>query len=312
MSSTTSETGAALHVRLERQLNALLTISRRWRFYEVDTATAFKNITEAASAALAVARVSVWLMNDDRSAIVCRDLYEAAPHRHSRGFKLERKDFPEYFSALENDELVAATDAFNDPATRGFAARYLRPHGIGAMLDVPIRVGGALTGVLCHEHVGGPRLFLSDEQTTARLLGNLASLACEIEGRRISERRTAELHALCQAAVECGDMGVVASDGNGNVTYMNSRVCEIWGVPDDFFTPSTTTVERVAITSAQVKDPEGYQRRIRALIDDPAAVIAGFEVELVNGKRIELASRPQVVDGNIIGRVWTVRELTGG
>src|SRR5690606_25651312 len=158
----------------------------------------------------------------------------------------------------ENDELVAATDAYADPATRGFAQHYLRPNGIGAMLDVPIRVGGALTGVLCHEHVGGARLFLSDEQTTARLLGNLASLACEIEGRRRSERTTAELHALCQAAVECGERGVVASDNAGNVTYMNDRVNEIWGAPEGFFEPVTTTMERVAITAAQVKDPDTY------------------------------------------------------
>lgn len=312
MNATLPDTSATLHVRLERQLNALLTISRRWRFYEADSATAFKNITESAAQALNVGRVSIWLMNADRSAIVCRDLYEFDHHRHTRGFKLTRAEFPDYFNALESDEVVAATDAYEDPATRGFAQHYLRPNNIGAMLDVPIRVGGSLTGVLCHEHIGGPRLFLSDEQTTARLLGNLASLACEIEARRDSERHSAELQSLFQAAIECADLGVVASKGAGQVTYSNARVEEVWRVPDEFFGPQTPTEDRVAFTAKLVKAPKDYEQRIRTLVSDPTAIVTNFRVELLDGKRLEISSRPQRVDGNIIGRVWTVRELTGG
>ena len=148
----------ALHARLERQLNALLTISRRWRQFESDSTAAFKNITESAAAALAVDRVSIWMMDDARASIVCRDLYEYTRHRHTRGFKLARADNPAYFETLERDELIAASNAHTDPSTRAFTHEYLEPHGIGAMLDVPIRVGGRLVGVLCHEHVGGPRL----------------------------------------------------------------------------------------------------------------------------------------------------------
>ena len=249
----------ALHARLERQLNALLTISRRWRQFESDSTAAFKNITESAAAALAVDRVSIWMMDDARASIVCRDLYEYTRHRHTRGFKLARADNPAYFETLERDELIAASNAHTDPSTRAFTQGYLEPHGIGAMLDVPIRVGGRLVGVLCHEHVGGPRLFLSDEQTSARLLGNLASLACEIEGRRASDRRAAEMLALCEAAVESAALGVCATDLDRNVVHSNARLREIWRMPDEV-RDQPARGELLAFTIEYVIDRDAFAR----------------------------------------------------
>ena len=309
MSTVTAPDTPTLHVRLERQLNALLLISRRWRKYESNPMAAFKNITEAAAAALAVDRVSVWMLDDDRQAIVCRDLYEFTRHRHTSGFKLTRADYPDYFAALERDELVVAADAHSHPSTRAFTASYLLPHGIRAMLDVPIRVGGRLIGVLCHEHVGGPRLFLADEQTTARLLGNLASLACEIEGRRLSEARAAWNHSLTEAAVESARIGVVATDLDGVITYANERVREIWSMPQELL--GWRRENRVDYLSQLVRDPAVYLKTIQRIVKDEASYFDSLRVELKDGRILEVGSRPQSVGGSIIGRVWTVRELTG-
>lgn len=309
MNKPDAGSGASLHVRLERQLNALLLISRRWRRYESDTHEAFKNITESAAAALAVDRASIWIMNDARDAIECRDLYEYRRHRHTCGFKLTRAENPEYFAAIERDELISATDAHHDPSTRAFSKSYLTPHGIGAMLDVPIRVSGKLIGVLCHEHLGGSRLFLADEQTTARLLATLASLACEIAGRRRSEENAAWNYSLTQAAVESAGVGVVATAMDGTVTYMNERVKEIWTMPEGML--EKRREDRLAYVGTLMRDPDRYMKVIGKVLSDPAGGIDGLRVELKDGRTLEVGTRPQIVDGNIIGRVWTVRELTG-
>src|SRR5690606_11800656 len=145
-----------------------------------------------------------------------------------------------------------------DPSTRAFSKGYLAPHGIGAMLDVPIRVGGELTGVLCHEHVGGPRLFLADEQTSARLLAHLASLACEIAERQRSEAHIAWNHSLTQAAVDSAELGVVASDIHGKVTFMNDRVHEIWALPKEVMAKSRE--ERLAYFGQLVRDADGFMK----------------------------------------------------
>ena len=65
------------------------------------------------------------------------------------------RQFPAYFAAIEPERVIAAHDARTDPRTRGFPDVYLEPQNIGAMLDVPLRQGAAVSGVLCVEHVGG-------------------------------------------------------------------------------------------------------------------------------------------------------------
>ena len=63
--------------------------------------------------------------------------------------------------------MIDAADAINDYRTAEFAATYLIPKGIGAMLDAMLHNAGKLCGVLCIEHVGSPRLWSKEEQNFA-------------------------------------------------------------------------------------------------------------------------------------------------
>jgi GAF domain-containing protein len=47
------------------------------------------------------------------------------------------------------------------------------------MLDVPIWVAGQMVGVICHEHVGGSRLWTGDEERFGYLMSGLISIALE-------------------------------------------------------------------------------------------------------------------------------------
>ena len=77
-------------------------------------------------------------------------------HEFSCGGVLTRAEAPDYFTAIEQERVIAAADAHTDPRTRDFQESYLAPRGIGAMLDVPLRAADRVRGVLCAEHVGGP------------------------------------------------------------------------------------------------------------------------------------------------------------
>src|SRR5690242_14981345 len=65
-------------------------------------------IAHAAAETLEVERASVWLFNEHRSAILCTELYERTPNRHSRGVELSARDHPAYFQALETERTIAA------------------------------------------------------------------------------------------------------------------------------------------------------------------------------------------------------------
>jgi len=153
-----------------------------------DLHQAFQAITETASRVLAVERASIWLFQQDRSAIRLHDLYEAPTRQHSAGTDLLASQFPSYFQALEQEEhTLAVHDANCDPRTREFSSSYLTPLGIGAMLDAPIRHKGRVVGVLCHEYLGTPRTWTTDEMAVAVSFATMATLAMESLERKESE-----------------------------------------------------------------------------------------------------------------------------
>jgi signal transduction histidine kinase len=138
---------------------------------------AFGQITEAGAQALGVERCSVWLLDESGERLRCFDLYERQSGRHTQGMALLASDYPEYFAALAEERALAADDACRDPRTRALAPRYLAPHGIGSLLDAPIRYGERVVGVVCHEHVGPPRPFGPEASVFAGSIGDFAARA---------------------------------------------------------------------------------------------------------------------------------------
>ncbi|HEY6973293.1 MAG TPA: response regulator, partial [Nitrospiraceae bacterium] len=162
---------------------------------------AFQAITEVASRVLAVERASIWLFQEDRSAIHLADLYETANGRHSAGSVLHGYQFPSYFQALEQEDyVIAAHDAHCDPRTREFSSAYLTPFGIGAMLDAPIRHKGKVVGVLCHEYLGMSRTWTADELTIAVSFATMTTLAMEAMERGQAERAVRQAKEKAETA----------------------------------------------------------------------------------------------------------------
>ena len=174
---------------LQAHQDGLLELARSEAISSGDLQRACQAITEMASGVLAVERVSIWLFQEDRSAIKLIDLYDNSNKTHSAGAILQASQFPAYFHALEQEEYsIAAHDAHYDPRTREFSSVYLTPLGIGAMLDAPIRHKGKVVGVLCHEYLGTPRTWTVDETNIAASFATMATLAMEAMQRGEAER----------------------------------------------------------------------------------------------------------------------------
>jgi signal transduction histidine kinase len=142
-----------------------------------DVVSALGELTQTATAALAVDRASVWRLSEDRGRLECLDLYERKTRRHSSGQGISLRVAPQYFRALDGERAVAASNARTDPRTREFSDSYLIPYGIGAMLDAPIWLAGRLVGVVCVEHVGDTREWKPWEELVAGTLADCASMA---------------------------------------------------------------------------------------------------------------------------------------
>ncbi|HKW86561.1 MAG TPA: response regulator [Nitrospiraceae bacterium] len=178
---------------LRAQQDALVELAKNQAIHGGEIEAAFQAITEIAGRSLAVGRASIWLYNDDRSAIRLMDLYERGKDLHTSGTVLLARDYPAYFQALESEQrAVNANDAHRDPRTREFSESYLTPLGIGAMLDAPIRLKGRVVGVLCHEHLGGPRIWSPEEHNFASSLATHVTLAMETSEQRKAQQELKE------------------------------------------------------------------------------------------------------------------------
>jgi diguanylate cyclase (GGDEF)-like protein/PAS domain S-box-containing protein len=224
--------------RLKKQQAALVGLTRNQVLFRGDLVLAVREITEAAARTLDVARASVWLYDDDRTGILCFDLYERDANQHTEGVVIQAATAPSYFRALESDRIIAAHDALNDPRTRRLSDSHMIPIGIASKLDVPIVLGGHTVGVACHEHIGPPRQWSADEQGFAGSIADLISLAIEAAERRKAEAALRIRTSAMNAATD----QIVIIDVDGKIEFVNPSFeretgytqCEVQGRSADF------------------------------------------------------------------------------
>lgn len=136
---------------------------------------------------LQVGRVSFWRLSREPERISCELLYLLAEDRTEFGAEFCAQEYPAYFEALHQNPLIIASNAQTDSRTAEFTETYLRPTGIGAMLDVPVWLDGHLAGVVCHEHLGAEREWTEEDRDFALSIGRLVSLALVEKQRALAE-----------------------------------------------------------------------------------------------------------------------------
>jgi diguanylate cyclase (GGDEF)-like protein/PAS domain S-box-containing protein len=153
-----------------------------------DVAAALQLVTEIAAQVLRVERASVWRFSENRRALECKNLFQRTQRRHSEGGTLLASSNPRYFDALAEERSIAVQDALSDPRTVDFADDYLRPQCISAMLDAPVFVRGNMVGVVCHEHIGGRRVWLPWEELVAGSIADFVALALEAAEQNLAHQ----------------------------------------------------------------------------------------------------------------------------
>ena len=178
--------------RIARQNAAIMKLATDETIATGDIDRIFGLMTETASEAIGVGRLSIWLLSDDAQELRCADLYEATTKTHSKGMILKQKDYPGYFQALCAMRRIIADDARANPHTREFTDSYLVPLGITSMLDTGIYTAGRLAGVVCFEHTESGREWQVDEETFANTVASLAAQALVSMERQKAENALRE------------------------------------------------------------------------------------------------------------------------
>jgi PAS domain S-box-containing protein len=213
--------------RLRRQNEVLVDLARQPATPTADLKTVVQQLTEAAASTLEVRRASVWVFDDRHQLLKCLDLFDMQAQSHVEGQQLRVEDYPGYFQAIEKNRSVAAHDARTDERTREFLQPYLLPLGITSMLDAPIRIAGAVVGVVCIEHVDTARTWVPEEEQFIASIADFVSLSIKRQELRQADARIRDQASLLDQARDA----IVALDPEGHVRYYNDGAIQLFGWP---------------------------------------------------------------------------------
>ena len=154
-----------------------------------ERAAAIERALRLCSHTLGVERVGFWVFARGGDELVCERSYTRGTDDFGGGDVLRRQDCPHYWEALTARRVISAEDAWAHPSTTELRDRYLAPLGIRSMLDAPVFQAGNLVGVVCHEHVGGPRAWTASEVSFAGSVADLLAMVLEQADRLAAQEQ---------------------------------------------------------------------------------------------------------------------------
>jgi diguanylate cyclase (GGDEF)-like protein/PAS domain S-box-containing protein len=165
-----------------------------------------------------------------------------------------------------------------------------------------IRADGSERWALGH---GGP-VMVDGRQVAA-----FATFSDITEQRRLTEelaRREqvqSDLVALLRATLESTADGILVADLRGRITGWNQRLLALWGI-EEASLKGGDCAAFMAMALSRATDPDAFAK-LHALAADQE----GHDfVELKDGRIFERTLQPQRLDGEVIGRLWSFRDVT--
>ena len=247
---------------LARKNECLHQLARSEAIDSGDLAAAFREITVAASKGLGIARVGVWLYEDDtKDAMSSPDLYLRDSDEHTTAPVLSHTSFPTYFSELAKERVIPAGDAHTHPATTELSQAYLTPLGIGALLDAPIRFGGKMVGLVCHEHVGPARTWTQDDVNFAGAMADSVARAMAAHERQAAVEALREANRTLEDRIR--DRTAELADSNERLEQLHRHKNEMFqNVSHELRTPLTSIMAPLEDLLEQADIPTKHRVRL--------------------------------------------------
>jgi len=186
-----------------------------------------KNIIELvlknASIDTNVDRVSYWNYFPDQ--LVCHTLYDLKSDTFSDGQIFEKKDAPHYFTNLEKNKIIIASDIAMKNIDDIFFNEYYTDNKIKSMMDVTIIQNGQIHGVLCFETSDEKKFWDNEDINFVRTISDIISLAIESQMRLNAENKLKYKSDLLSALALCTEKFLLSK----SIYDMFSETFEIIG-----------------------------------------------------------------------------------
>jgi PAS domain S-box-containing protein len=114
--------------------------------------------------------------------------------------------------------------------------------------------------------------------------------------------------SLLSSTLESTAIGIVTINFEGDILSVNQKFLDMWQIPKSLFR-SKKCPQCKAFFANKIKHPENFNRLIWE-ISNQSDIESYDIIELNDGRIFANYSQPQWLDGKIIGRVWSVWDIT--
>lgn len=114
--------------------------------------------------------------------------------------------------------------------------------------------------------------------------------------------------SLLDAALESVADGILVVDGAHKVLKYNKNFVEMWRMPLSIIEPRNDDAG-IAFIMDQLVDPDAFIEKVKRSYAAPME--EAFDIlKLKDGRVFERYSRPVYIEGKVVGRVWSFRDVT--
>ena len=183
------------------------------------------------------------------------------------------------------------------------------------ILDIQSRIANA-SDLIQHEYRTNPALG-PVRHLSARLhvIRDASGRAQQAAGTTldITERKQSELArehslSLMLATLESTADGILVVNSEGKIETFNRIFAKMWRLPDDVLA-SKDDARALQCVLGQLSEPQKFIDKVSHLYEHPEEE-SFDDLAFKDGRVFERYSRPQFISGQVVGRVWSFRDVT--
>jgi PAS domain S-box-containing protein len=141
-----------------------------------------------------------------------------------------------------------------------------------------------------------------------RVIGT-TGYARDITGRKQAEAELHKSETQLQSVLESTGDGILAVDNEGKrIIKANRRFAEMWRIPQSIIDAGDNHA-LLNFVLEQLSDPDAFLKNVRSLFGMDTVTVNTLDFK--DGRIFERHGFPMLMDGVVIGRVWSFRDITG-